>query len=206
MNYDSLDQVWQNQPVPPAAQYRDICERSWMLGQKVDHLDVRPAMVVAGGGWMLIGGIGLLTEKVDLFHLLFLAMGLSILCWAVLFWRQRRQLQLSAGDDLLRELELGLLRLQQNMTLNRLLSWIVPPLLVAVGAWIFWPHKHAYRALTMNDWVWSGSFMAMWTVFAVWSAWSGRKRRRNMDELCASLTELRAALLQLGRSDSDAAN
>lgn len=200
MNSDSLEQLWQQQPLPPAQAYRKLQDRSWVLRQDVDRFDGLGAIMISASSCLLFGLIGAVTGDADWLHWVFLIIGTAWLGWAGRAKWQRRRLRHLTGEDLLREVDLVLMRVHQNLVFNRRMTWVVPPLMIAAGAWIFWPQGHAYRATTMGDWIWSGSFIAMWVVFAAWSVWSARKRRRAMNDLHMALTELRASLLVLGDS------
>jgi hypothetical protein len=207
MNSDSLDQVWQNQPVPPAQAYRKLQDRSWELRQRVERLDVFGTAIIAGVGFLLMGLIGVLTGDADWHHSVVMIGGVFWLGWAGWVARQRRQLRRSIGENLLREIDMGLLRLHQNLTYNYWMGWIALPVMCCAFIWSFWFKPHAHVAVDGSDWVWSGIWIVLVTGLVGWGGWAaGRERRREMEKLRASLTELRAALLQLGRSDSDAAN
>jgi hypothetical protein len=202
MNSDSLEQLWQQQPLPTAQAYRKLQDRSWELRQGVDRRDGLGAIMFAASGSLLVGVIGVVTGDADWRHWVLLICGAAWLSWVGRAKWERRRLRQSIGEDLLREIDLGLLRLSQNLTFNRRMSWVVPPLMCVAGIRSFWHQMSTDRVVSVSDWYCSVVYLLLWLALIGWSIWCSRERRRETEKQISELTELRASLLALGNSDA----
>ena len=200
MNSDSLEQLWQQQPVPPAKAYRKLQDRSWELRQGVDRFDGLGTGMIVASSFLLVGLIGVVNHDADWRSWVILIYGAAWLGWAGRAKWERRRLRQSVGEALLREIDMGLLRLRQNLVFNRRMNWVVPPLMCVAAIRSFWHEIRADRVVSVSDWYSSGVFLLLWLALAGWSIWCSRERRREIEKQISELNALRASLLALGDS------